>query len=49
MQNEQRNYEAPRLVERGEAVSATRIRSTLPHEPNGIGLLSFAGEVGFGL
>jgi len=49
MRNEQRNYEAPRLVERGDAVSATRVRRTLPHEPDGIGLLGFVGDVGFGL
>jgi len=49
MRNEERIYEAPRLIDRGDAVCATRIRSTLPHEPGNIGLQSAAGDVGFGL
>jgi hypothetical protein len=49
MRNEERIYEAPRLVERGDAVVATRIRSTLPHEPSGAPLQGIAGDVGFGL
>jgi len=49
MRNEERIYEAPRLIERGDAVVATRIRSTLPHEPSGAPLQGIAGDVGFGL
>jgi len=49
MRNEERIYEAPRLIERGDAVVATRMRITLPLEPSGAGLHGIAGDVGFGL
>ena len=49
MRNEQRNYEAPRLVERGDAVRATRTRITPPQEPGNVAQLGAAGDVGFGL
>ena len=35
MRNEERTYEAPRLIERGDAVIATRVRSHFPLEPSG--------------
>jgi hypothetical protein len=49
MRNEELIYEAPRLIERGDAVLATRSRNTLPHEPSGAPLQGIAGDVGFGL
>ncbi|HEX6816241.1 MAG TPA: hypothetical protein VF102_11245 [Gemmatimonadaceae bacterium] len=49
MRNEQRNYEAPQLVERGDAVSATRIRRLLPFEPGTTVPQAGPGDVGFGL
>lgn len=49
MRNEEQIYEAPRLIERGDAVVATRIRSFLPLEPSGAPKQDFVGDVGFGL
>ena len=49
MRNEKRIYQVPRLIERGDAVVATRSRNTLPHEPSGAPLQGIAGDVGFGL
>ena len=49
MRNEERIYEAPRLIERGDAVVATRIRSYPPLEPSGAPRENFVGDVGFGL
>jgi len=49
MRKEERTYEAPRLIERGDAVVATRVRSHFPLEPSGAPLQGIAGDVGFGL
>ena len=49
MRNEERIYEVPRLIERGDAVVATRIKSTAPAEPSGVLREGTAGDVGFGL
>ncbi len=49
MRNEERIYEVPRLIERGDAVVATRIRILPPLEPSGAPKQSFVGDVAFGL
>ncbi len=49
MNADRRNYEAPVLSERGDVVTATRLKTVIPFEPSGMGLQNGPGDLGFGL
>ncbi|HEX6816242.1 MAG TPA: hypothetical protein VF102_11250 [Gemmatimonadaceae bacterium] len=49
MQRKAKSYQAPSLEEKGDAVSATRMKVFGTLEPNGVKPKDSAGEAGFGL
>ena len=49
MQRKLKSYQAPSLEEKGEAVSATRMKVIGTLEPNGVKPKDTAGETSFGL
>jgi len=49
MQRTSKSYQAPSLEEKGDAVSATRMKVFGQLEPSGVKPKDTAGETGFGL